>query len=161
MLIVIIASLFLNSKKSIIALNSDLYNMMQNPHKVYNNNFIQNIKFDLSNFIVKKKRKKRPHHYSMDCVVTSFSSAPEENGWGPITKLGTKLRRGIVAVDPRYIPLRSKVFVPGYGWATCEDTGSKIKGRHIDVFLSRHEMRRWGRKKLKIIVYPYHKLKKI
>ena len=45
-----------------------------------------------------------------------------------------------IAVDPRLIPLGSKVYVPAYrkitgsGWFTAVDTGGAIKGRHIDVF---------------------------
>ncbi|HWE14479.1 MAG TPA: 3D domain-containing protein [Solirubrobacteraceae bacterium] len=44
-----------------------------------------------------------------------------------------------VAVDPRLIPLGSRVYVPAYrhiggGWFTAQDTGGAIKGRHIDVY---------------------------
>jgi 3D (Asp-Asp-Asp) domain-containing protein len=45
-----------------------------------------------------------------------------------------------IAVDPRLIPLGSKVYVPFYrtlglsGWFVAQDTGGAIKGRHIDVY---------------------------
>lgn len=44
-----------------------------------------------------------------------------------------------IAVDPRLIPLGSRVYVPAYrklggGWFTAQDTGGAIKGRHIDVY---------------------------
>lgn len=45
-----------------------------------------------------------------------------------------------VAVDPRLIPLGSKVFIAAYrssaggGWFTAEDTGGAIIGRHLDVY---------------------------
>jgi 3D (Asp-Asp-Asp) domain-containing protein len=44
-----------------------------------------------------------------------------------------------IAVDPRLIPLGSKVFVPAYrhidsGWFIANDTGGAIKGRHIDIY---------------------------
>jgi 3D (Asp-Asp-Asp) domain-containing protein len=44
-----------------------------------------------------------------------------------------------IAVDPRLIPLGSRVFVPAYrhiggGWFVAQDTGGAIKGRHIDVY---------------------------
>ncbi|WP_100486883.1 3D domain-containing protein [Sporolactobacillus pectinivorans] len=59
-----------------------------------------------------------------------------------------------IAVDPRYIPLGSKVYVPGYGTAIARDTGGAIKGRIIDVhFKSYHQAIMWGRKHLKIKVY--------
>lgn len=44
-----------------------------------------------------------------------------------------------IAVDPRLIPLGSRIYVPAYrhiagGWFTAQDTGGAIKGRHIDVY---------------------------
>ena len=44
-----------------------------------------------------------------------------------------------IAVDPRLIPLGSRVYVPFYrhiggGWFIAQDTGGAIKGRHIDVY---------------------------
>jgi 3D (Asp-Asp-Asp) domain-containing protein len=46
-----------------------------------------------------------------------------------------------IAVDPRLIPLGSRVYVPAYrqlggGWFIAQDTGGAIKGRHIDVYRS-------------------------
>ena len=63
-----------------------------------------------------------------------------------------------IAVDPRVIPLGSKVYVEGYGYAIAADTGGAIKGNIIDVYLnSDSECRTWGRKhgvKVLIIAYP-------
>lgn len=45
-----------------------------------------------------------------------------------------------IAVDPRVIPLGSRVYVPAYrhdghgGWFIAQDTGGAIGGRHIDVY---------------------------
>jgi len=45
-----------------------------------------------------------------------------------------------IAVDPKLIPLGSRVYVPFYkalglsGWFIAQDTGGAIKGRHIDVY---------------------------
>jgi 3D (Asp-Asp-Asp) domain-containing protein len=52
---------------------------------------------------------------------------------GSITCLGLKMQRGIVAVDPKVIPLRTRVYVPGYGYGYAGDTGSAIKGKRIDL----------------------------
>ncbi len=47
---------------------------------------------------------------------------------------------GSIAVDPRVIPLGSRVYVPAYrgdgqgGWFIAQDTGGAINGRHIDVY---------------------------
>jgi uncharacterized protein YabE (DUF348 family) len=40
---------------------------------------------------------------------------------------------GIIAVDKNVIPLKSKVFVEGYGYAIACDTGGAIHGNKIDV----------------------------
>jgi 3D (Asp-Asp-Asp) domain-containing protein len=45
-----------------------------------------------------------------------------------------------IAVDPRVIPLGSRVYLPAYkddghgGWFVAQDTGGAIRGRHFDVF---------------------------
>jgi 3D (Asp-Asp-Asp) domain-containing protein len=44
-----------------------------------------------------------------------------------------------IAVDPRLIPLGSRVYIPAYrhissGWFIAQDTGGAIRGRHIDVY---------------------------
>ena len=47
-----------------------------------------------------------------------------------------------IAVDPRVIPLGSRVYVaayrntPGHGWFLAQDTGGAIIGRHVDVYRS-------------------------
>ncbi len=63
-----------------------------------------------------------------------------------------------IAVDPRVIPLGSKVWVKGYGYAIAADTGGAIKGNIIDVYFnSSSQCRTWGRKynvEVLIIAYP-------
>jgi len=50
-----------------------------------------------------------------------------------VTYLGHKLQRGLVAVDPKVIPLGTRLYVEGYGYAYAADTGSRIKGTRIDL----------------------------
>jgi 3D (Asp-Asp-Asp) domain-containing protein len=52
---------------------------------------------------------------------------------GTVTILGHKLQRGLVAVDPQVIPLGTRLYVSGYGYAYASDTGSAIKGMRIDL----------------------------
>jgi len=50
-----------------------------------------------------------------------------------ITYTGVPVTRGIVAVDPRVIPLGSRLYIPGYGFAIAGDTGGGIVGNMIDL----------------------------
>lgn len=52
------------------------------------------------------------------------------------TFTGRSVGQGIIAVDPRVIPLHTHLYVPGYGHGYAEDTGSAVKGRHVDVWVS-------------------------
>lgn len=50
-----------------------------------------------------------------------------------ITRSGMPLTKGIVAVDPRVIPLGTRLYIPGYGFAVAADTGGGIVGDRIDL----------------------------
>ena len=57
-----------------------------------------------------------------------------------ITATGTKGMAGrTVAVDPSVIPYGSRLLIGGYVFI-AEDTGSAIKGKHIDMFMDTHEV---------------------
>jgi uncharacterized protein YabE (DUF348 family) len=69
--------------------------------------------------------------------ATSYSAStagvsPDAPNYG-LTYTGEVMRRGIVAVDPQVIPLRSRVYVPNYGYGEALDTGSAIRARRIDL----------------------------
>ncbi|MGQ9803801.1 MAG: ubiquitin-like domain-containing protein [Anaerolineae bacterium] len=70
-------------------------------------------------------------------LATSYSAStagvPKNAYYYGRTRLGLPMQKGIVAVDPRIIPLRSRVYVPGYGIGLAGDTGGAIKGRRIDL----------------------------
>lgn len=67
------------------------------------------------------------------------------------TATGIPARFGVVAVDPRVIPLGTYVYVENYGFALAADTGGAIKGNKIDLcFNSRAEALRWGRRPVKV-----------
>ncbi|BBN98419.1 3D domain-containing protein [Sporolactobacillus terrae] len=59
----------------------------------------------------------------------------------------------VIAVDPKVIPLGSKVKIPGYGVFVAGDTGGAIKGKRIDVhFPSRDQALQFGRRTLTVTV---------
>lgn len=63
------------------------------------------------------------------------------------TCIGMKAGFGVVAVDPKVIPLRSRLYIEGYGHAIAGDRGRAIKGNRIDLgFDTYEEAIRFGRK---------------
>ncbi|QWI72799.1 SH3 domain-containing protein [Bacillus mycoides] len=91
-------------------------------------------------------------------VATAYTADPSENGtYGGrvLTAMGHDLTENpnmrIIAVDPKVIPLGSKVWVEGYGEAIAGDTGSAIKGNRIDVLMgSKSKAMNWGRQTVKV-----------
>ncbi len=55
---------------------------------------------------------------------------------GNRTASGMKAAVGVVAVDPKVIPLGSKLYIEGYGYAVAGDTGGAIKNNRIDLFFN-------------------------
>jgi 3D (Asp-Asp-Asp) domain-containing protein len=89
---------------------------------------------------------------TMTMIATGYS-ASENRRWGGKTATGRPARFGVVAVDPRFIKLGTRVYVEGYGIAIAADTGGAIKGRRIDLcFNTRAEAMRVGRKSVKVTI---------
>jgi 3D (Asp-Asp-Asp) domain-containing protein/uncharacterized protein YabE (DUF348 family) len=68
---------------------------------------------------------------AMKMVATAYTA--NCYGCSGTTKSGHHAGHGIVAVDPRVIPLGSHLYIPGYGRATAGDTGGDIRGNRIDL----------------------------
>lgn len=74
----------------------------------------------------------------LDCEATAYTCP----GYVGTTATGTTARVGAIAVDPRFIPLGSKLYVVTndgayiYGYCTAEDTGGAIKGNIIDLYFN-------------------------
>ncbi|ADG80995.1 3D domain protein [Thermincola potens JR] len=72
---------------------------------------------------------------------------------GHNTASGIPPRPGVAAVDPEVIPLGTKLYIEGYGYATALDVGSAIKGNKIDLFFATEaQADRWGRRKTKVYI---------
>ncbi|MEG9298891.1 ubiquitin-like domain-containing protein [Mangrovibacillus sp. Mu-81] len=87
--------------------------------------------------------------------VSSTAYTASCNGCSGYTATGINLKANpgikVIAVDPSIIPLGTKVYVDGYGYAVAADTGGAIRGNKIDVFFSsKSDAYRWGRKTIKV-----------
>ncbi len=89
----------------------------------------------------------------MELLTTAYDPGPQDNsaGWVDTTRLGSRARFGIVAVDPRVIPLGTRLYVEGYGPGLAADVGGAIKGRRMDLcFNSSDQARAWGRRRCRV-----------
>jgi resuscitation-promoting factor RpfB len=87
--------------------------------------------------------------------VSSTAYTANCSGCSGTTATGFNLKANpnakVIAVDPNVIPLGSKVYVEGYGYAIASDTGGAIRGNKIDVFFSsQSQALGWGRRTVKI-----------
>ena len=95
---------------------------------------------------------------AIEMVATAYAPGAHDNGkWGDLTHMGTKVRPGVIAVDPKLIPLGSRVYIEfadGHGaYATAEDTGGAIKGNRIDIAMSTvSEAYDFGMQKAKVYI---------
>lgn len=86
--------------------------------------------------------------------MTATGYGPGENGrWGNQTASGLKPGFGVVAVDPRFIPLGTRLYIEGYGYAVAGDTGGAIKGSRIDLgFDNYNRAQAVGRRKVRVLI---------
>lgn len=94
----------------------------------------------------------------LDITATAYAPGPHDNDqWGDKTHMGTTVRPGVIAVDPRVIPLGSRVMIKypdgSKEYAVAEDTGGAIKGHRIDIAKwTVKEAYRFGIKPVKVYV---------
>ena len=99
----------------------------------------------------------------LEMKATAYTSSYEDTGKRPgdplygMTYTGMKAQYGVVAVDPKVIPLHSRLYIeiPGsndYGFAVAGDIGGAVKGNIIDLYFeTKEEARAFTTKK--VIVY--------
>lgn len=101
----------------------------------------------------------------MNMRATAYTASFKDTGKHPgdpgfgITRSGMKARKGVIAVDPRVIPLGTRVYVEvagkiaDYGYAIAGDTGGAIKGDLIDLYFDSQDfVDRWGVKRVKVYI---------
>jgi 3D (Asp-Asp-Asp) domain-containing protein len=95
-----------------------------------------------------------PLTQSANYVATAYSLRGK-------TASGRMVSRGLIAADPRFLPLGSRVRLehPGYsGEYLVADTGGMIRGKRIDIWTpSSGEAMRFGRRTVKLTVLSYPK----
>lgn len=86
---------------------------------------------------------------AMLMVATAYTA--ECAGCSGMTAIGRRAGHGIVAVDPRVIPLGTRLFIPGYGVAVAGDTGGAIHGNRIDLgFDTQRDALLFGRREITV-----------
>jgi uncharacterized protein YabE (DUF348 family) len=101
----------------------------------------------------------------MDMRATAYTASLKDTGKAPghplfgITATGMKARKGVIAVDPKVIPLHTKLYVeilgdtPDYGFCVAGDVGGAIKGNKIDLYYdSQDYVDRFGVKKVRVYI---------
>jgi 3D (Asp-Asp-Asp) domain-containing protein len=84
--------------------------------------------------------------------ATAYMPRPAEGGRYTVTERDGRAAHGI-AVDPRLIPLGTRLWIPGYGHAVADDIGSAIKGHHIDIRVQDHDREiAWGSRQIQVYV---------
>ena len=86
-------------------------------------------------------------------TATAYSAFGSGGGYGK-TASGMTAGHGVAAVDPSVIPLGTKLYVEGYGYAVAADTGGAIKGNKIDLCFeqSNSELMAFGRKTVTVYI---------
>ena len=101
----------------------------------------------------------------MDMKATAYTASFKDTGKAPghplfgITATGIKAKKGVIAVDPKVIPLYTRVYVeivgstPDYGYAVAADVGGAIKGNKIDLYYDTQDyVNRFGVQKVKVYI---------
>lgn len=114
--------------------------------------------------IKNSKENKKTENPSASKSAAIYSGASAKNGVYSATAYclkgrtasGSGVRRGVIAADPRHLPLGTRVQLTAGAWTgtyTVADTGGVIKGRKIDVWVPNiTEARRFGRRTVQITV---------
>jgi uncharacterized protein YabE (DUF348 family) len=91
--------------------------------------------------------------YTSVKTLLATAYTPKDGAGHGITFTGVKATRVIVAVDPKVIPLGTRLYIPGYGEAVAADTGGAIRGLRIDLCMeTRREALQFGRRTVKAYI---------
>lgn len=138
-----------NTNKELSKTNEDLQNVLldlSNSKTRINELEQKNVELEKTHVVVSRGG---TYNYvrSMNIETTAYTHT------GNPTASGVMPKRGMVAVDPSIIPMGTKMYIEGYGYAVAEDTGGLIQGNILDLFMdTEQECVEWGRKTVKIYI---------
>ncbi len=98
-----------------------------------------------------RRRHHRPRVMHMQATAYSVEGVTASGKWS---------KPGTAAADPAVLPLGSRIRIRGAGRYSgvysVEDTGSKVDGRHIDLYMRSHaEAKRFGKQRVRVEVLEY------
>jgi 3D (Asp-Asp-Asp) domain-containing protein/peptidoglycan hydrolase-like protein with peptidoglycan-binding domain len=92
--------------------------------------------------------------YPIRLEATAYTRYDE--GCTDYTYRGNYLRPGMVAVDPKVIPLGTRLFIPGYGYGIADDIGGAIQGYRIDLAMDTlAEAYAYGRRHITVYIIDW------
>jgi len=100
---------------------------------------------------------RRPPSAAPPPAPAAFSFVATAYCQGTKTATGVNVRRGFVAADPAVLPLGSVIRVQQSGRYdgvyTVMDTGPKVRGRHVDLFIeSCAAAKQFGRRTVRVSI---------
>ena len=94
-----------------------------------------------------------PVQFTEVISMTATAYWPDPAWSSGYTYTGLKAQYGIAAVDPSVIPLGTRLYIPGYGFALAADIGGGIKGDRIDLcYDTLAQCETWGLRYVKVYV---------
>lgn len=94
-----------------------------------------------------------PGRYSRSLIMSASGYSAYDTGNSSRTCNGNLVRKGLAAVDPAVIPLGTRLYISGYGYAIADDIGGSIKGNEIDLAFDTHnEALQFGRQKVTVYI---------
>ncbi len=110
--------------------------------------------------IIVTSRGNTSYRKAFTVTATAYTDNHQSQGkWVGKTASGMTPQVGVIAVDPKVIPLGTKLYIQGlngskdYGFAIAGDKGSAIKGNRVDLFFDTEtEVYNFGRRKVKVYI---------
>lgn len=94
-----------------------------------------------------------PTQYKSKLTMYATAYSPEDPGCGTRTSVGFRAGYGVVATDPRVIPMHTRLYIEGYGYAIAGDIGGIIKGKRIDLgFPTHRDVNKFGSRNVTVYV---------